>query len=120
MDPARHLLADARRNFNVQGGPLCWSAQQFRPADQLPYIGSSAHDNVWVATGYGPDGLTWAGVAARAITEGIIGTASEIEQLLSPMRFTRCARPLVGPAPTPRWRGTWWRSACHGALALAQ
>lgn len=87
-DPAEQLIADARRNFKVQGEPLRWSAQQFRAADQLPYIGSSAHDNVWVSTGYGPDGLTWAGVAARAITDGITGTTSHIEQLLSPMRFT--------------------------------
>ncbi|AWH18434.1 FAD-dependent oxidoreductase [Stenotrophomonas sp. ZAC14D2_NAIMI4_7] len=87
-DPAERLIADARRNFSVVGEPLCWSAQQFRAADQLPYIGSSAHDNVWVATGYGADGLTWAGVAARAIAQGITGTTSEIEQLLSPMRFT--------------------------------
>ncbi len=91
---------------------------QPRPADQLPYIGS-AHDNVWVATGYGPDGLTWQ-AWPRAITEGIIGTASEIEQLLSPMRFTRCARPLVGPAPTPRWRGTWWEIGLPRRPSLAQ
>ncbi|HDS1092763.1 FAD-dependent oxidoreductase [Stenotrophomonas maltophilia] len=115
MDPAQHLVADARRNFTVQGEPLCWSAQQFRAADQLPYIGSSAHDNVWVATGYGPDGLTWAGVAARAITEGIIGTTSEIEKLLSPMRFT----PVRSAAGWARTNGTVARHMVGDRLGAA-
>ncbi|MCU1197719.1 FAD-dependent oxidoreductase [Stenotrophomonas maltophilia] len=115
MDPAQHLVADAHRNFTVQGEPLCWSAQQFRAADQLPYIGSSAHDNVWLATGYGPDGLTWAGVAARAITEGIIGTTSEIEQLLSPMRFT----PVRSAAGWARTNGTVARHMVGDRLATA-
>lgn len=115
MDPAQHLVADARRNFTVQGEPLCWSAQQFRAADQLPYIGSSAHDNVWVATGYGPDGLTWAGVAARAITEGIMGTTSEIEKLLSPMRFT----PVRSAAGWARTNGTVARHMVGDRLGAA-
>ncbi|MBC9078158.1 FAD-dependent oxidoreductase [Stenotrophomonas maltophilia] len=115
MDPAQQLIADARRNFSVQGEPLCWSAQQFRAADQLPYIGSSAHDNVWVATGYGPDGLTWAGVAARAITQGITGTTSEIEQLLSPMRFT----PLRSAAGWARTNATVARHMVGDRLATA-
>lgn len=88
VDPAQRLVDDARRNFRMEGEPMCWSAQQFRAADQLPYIGNSAHDNVWIATGYGPDGLTWAGVAARAVADGIHGNGSEMEALLSPMRFT--------------------------------
>ncbi|WP_215258570.1 hypothetical protein, partial [Escherichia coli] len=81
----------------------------------LPYIGSSAHDNVWVATGDGPDGLTWAGVAACAITEGIMGTTSEIEQLLSPMRFT----PVRSAAGWARTNATVARHMVGDRLATA-
>lgn len=87
-DPGWRLVEDARRHFQLQGEPIIWSAQQFRAADRLPYIGNSAHDNVWVATGFGPDGLGWAGVAASVIEQGIQGVHEEAARQLSPMRFT--------------------------------
>ena len=65
-----------------------WSAQQFSPADGLPYIGRSAHDNVFIATGFGADGLTWGTVAARLLAELIEGGESDATRLLTPRRFT--------------------------------
>lgn len=114
-DPAQRLIDDAQRNFRVEGEPMCWSAQQFRSADQLPYIGGSAHDNVWVATGYGPDGLTWAGVAARMIAEGIQGSSNEMDGVLSPMRFT----PVRSAAGWLRTNATVARHMVGDRLAAA-
>ena len=59
--------------------------------------------------------MTWAGVAARAITEGITGTTSEIEQLLSPMRFT----PLRSAAGWARTNATVARHMVGDRLGTA-
>ena len=115
VDPARHLQQDAERNFQLRGEPICWSAQQFRPADRLPYIGRSAHENVWMATGYGPDGLAWAGVAADAISEGIEGHETEAAHLLSPLRFT----PVRSAAGWARTNATVARHMIGDRLASA-
>lgn len=65
-----------------------WSAQQFKPADGLPYIGRSAHDNVLIATGFAADGLTWGAAAAGLIAGLIAGEDSEAARRLTPRRFT--------------------------------
>lgn len=82
------LYAYAREHFQVTGEGMAWSAQQFKPADGLPYIGASAHDNVWVATGFQADGLVWGAVAAQLIGNGIVGADTEAARLLSPLRIT--------------------------------
>lgn len=89
QDPGGRLLEYARHRFPVNGPvKAAWSAQQFLSADGLPYVGSSAHDNVWVATGFHADGLTWAGVASRLIVQGIEGKQDDLGHLLSPLRLT--------------------------------
>ena len=90
QDPVGRLLDYAQQRF-VVNGPVAasWSAQQFKPADGLPYIGSSAHENVWVATGFQADGLTWGALAAELIVQGIEGQQpSDLAHLLSPLRIT--------------------------------
>src|SRR5690606_8938422 len=85
----RMRLADyARGRFAAGEVAAEWSAQQFKPADALPYIGRSGHDNVWHATGFGADGLTWGAVAAGLICDGIQGRQSMDAGLLDPRRFT--------------------------------
>jgi Rieske Fe-S protein len=81
------LESYAREHFDV--GTFChwWSAQQYKSADQLPYIGRSAHDNIYVATGFGADGLAWGEVAARTICS-LIETGHESSRLFNPRRFT--------------------------------
>lgn len=88
QDESNRLHAYARERFDVRGRGVSWSAQQFKPADGLPYIGRSAHANVWMATGFQADGLTWGAVAAQLITEGIAGIDTEAARLLSPRRLT--------------------------------
>ena len=78
----------ARKHFEVKEFTHRWSAQQYKSADQLPYIGRSAHDNVYVGTGYAADGLTWAEVAAAIISGLVRDTESDAAQLFNPRRFT--------------------------------
>ncbi|MBA0223002.1 FAD-dependent oxidoreductase [Stenotrophomonas maltophilia] len=119
-DPCAALEADLQHHFAVSGPSVSWSAQQFRPADRLPFIGNSAHDNVWIASGYGADGLTWAGVAAHAICEGIQGVQTDAARLFSPMRFTplrsiagwaRCNATVAKHMIADRMRATHMRTA---------
>lgn len=87
-DYLQRLRDWARTQFDVERFDHDWSAQQFRPADGLPYIGRSAHDNVLIATGFAADGLTWGVVAASVIAELVAGKDGEAAARLSPRRFT--------------------------------
>ncbi|MEX2495591.1 MAG: FAD-dependent oxidoreductase [Woeseia sp.] len=78
----------ARERFDIDTVSYRWSAQQYRTADLLPYIGRSAHDNVYVGTGYASDGLTWGEVAAAIISRLICGKEVALAKLFSPRRFT--------------------------------
>lgn len=78
----------ARKQFGADAFVHDWSAQQFRPADGLPYVGASAHRNVFIATGFSADGLTWGTVAATIINDLIAGRKTDASQLLTPRRFT--------------------------------
>jgi glycine/D-amino acid oxidase-like deaminating enzyme/nitrite reductase/ring-hydroxylating ferredoxin subunit len=78
----------AHRHFAIDGVTHRWSAQQYQAADLLPYIGRSAHDNVYVATGYAADGLVWSEVAAQIISHRILGRGDRRGELLTPRRFT--------------------------------
>ncbi|HEX5764894.1 MAG TPA: FAD-dependent oxidoreductase [Woeseiaceae bacterium] len=83
-----NLRQYARQHFNLEEFSHGWSAQQYKSADQLPYIGRSAHDNVYVGTGYGADGLTWGEVAATIITDLVMDRETEASRLFNPRRFT--------------------------------
>jgi Rieske Fe-S protein len=65
-----------------------WSAQQYRSADRLPYIGRSGHDNIYAATGYGADGLVWGEVAAEIICSLVMDQETANGRLFDPRRFT--------------------------------
>lgn len=81
----RELLT---RHFNVSDFPYAWSAQQFHPADELPYIGGAGHANVYVATGFAADGLTWGPLAANIIADQLQGVASDWADRFAARRFT--------------------------------
>lgn len=87
-DHLERLRSEATRHFGVREFTHAWSAEQFRSADELPYIGRSAHDNVFIATGFGADGLTWGTVAANAIVRQIAGDDAAGFDVLSPRRVT--------------------------------
>lgn len=64
-----------------------WSAQNYRGADYLPYIGRN-HSGCFVATGFGTDGLTWGTVAARLIAAELLGHEASFADLVKPGRVS--------------------------------
>lgn len=74
-DLSRHygaLVDYAHDHFPVTAVDYRWSAQDYTPADGLPFIGRlSFADNAWVATGFRKWGLTNGTVAARIIADAI-------------------------------------------------
>lgn len=85
------LQAQARRHFGEREVQYAWSAQNYRSADGLPYIGRDAK-GVFLATGFATDGLTWGTVAARVIAAQLQGQDPAFGQLCRPGRLS----PLKG------------------------
>lgn len=64
-----------------------WSTQDNHSVDRLPFVGQMpGTPTVWVATGFGSWGMTNGTVAATMLAGRIAGTASELDDLLSPSR----------------------------------
>ena len=65
-----------------------WSAQDYKPHDDIPYAGylNSDYKNIYVATGYRKWGLTNSAAAAMLISDLIMEDASEYEELYSHLR----------------------------------
>jgi glycine/D-amino acid oxidase-like deaminating enzyme/nitrite reductase/ring-hydroxylating ferredoxin subunit len=86
----------ARTYFPVEEVAYAWAAQNYRPADLLPYIGTGfMENNVYIATGFAADGLVWGTVAAMIISDLIQGKANPWAKVYDPRRFTP-----VASAPT--------------------
>lgn len=81
------LEAFARQHFVVEEIAYSWGGQHYRPADGLPYIGRDGNDSEsYIATGYSTDGLVWGVVAAKVITDLIMGRENELAELYDPTR----------------------------------
>lgn len=65
----------ARENLDVEEIDYRWSAQDYLPADGMPYVGRLTKDNerVFVATGFRKWGMTNGTAAAMMITDAISG-----------------------------------------------
>ncbi len=78
-----------RERFDVARSVYRWSAQNYRTADGLPYIGrSSGADRTYIATGFGADGLVYGTLAAAIIAEDLQGRESRWSDLYDASRFT--------------------------------
>lgn len=64
-----------------------WSAQNYRSADGLPYVGRDG-SGCYVATGFATDGLTWGTVAAQLIAQELAGRSDTFGELCRPTRFS--------------------------------
>jgi glycine/D-amino acid oxidase-like deaminating enzyme/nitrite reductase/ring-hydroxylating ferredoxin subunit len=64
-----------------------WSAQNYRSADGLPYIGRDG-SGCFVATGFATDGLVWGTVSAQIIAEQLAGKSPAFGELCKPTRFS--------------------------------
>jgi glycine/D-amino acid oxidase-like deaminating enzyme len=68
------LEAWARATFDVTDVVARWSAQDYAPADHVPYIGRSPRrDRVFVATGFRKWGMTTGVVAGRLLADRLTG-----------------------------------------------
>jgi glycine/D-amino acid oxidase-like deaminating enzyme/nitrite reductase/ring-hydroxylating ferredoxin subunit len=68
------IEAYLKKHFPVTQITHRWSAQGYRSSDQLPLIGElGPHKNVFMATGFRTDGLTYGTLAAMILTDRING-----------------------------------------------
>jgi glycine/D-amino acid oxidase-like deaminating enzyme/nitrite reductase/ring-hydroxylating ferredoxin subunit len=83
-----------RKHFNVDEILFKWSSQYFEPADGLPYIGHlPGHPgNIFVATGYGGNGMTYSSLAAILLKQIILEEDSPYIKLFDPNRI----KPIAG------------------------
>ena len=88
------LEAHVRKYFAVDEVAYRWSSQYFEPADGLPYIGHlPGHpEHVYVATGFGGNGMVYSGVAAMVIRSLIKNEETDLSKLFNPNRL----KPVAG------------------------
>lgn len=78
-----------RSHFDVESVKFKWSSQYFESVDGLPYIGHLPGNpkTVYVATGYGGNGMVFSHVAALELTEKILLGRSRFNDLFDPSRI---------------------------------
>jgi glycine/D-amino acid oxidase-like deaminating enzyme/nitrite reductase/ring-hydroxylating ferredoxin subunit len=88
------LESHVRSHFNVAEISHQWSSQFFEPADGLPYIGHLPGNpqDVYVATGYGGNGMTYSHVAALVLKSILLKQESPYTDLFNPGRI----KPIAG------------------------
>jgi glycine/D-amino acid oxidase-like deaminating enzyme/nitrite reductase/ring-hydroxylating ferredoxin subunit len=88
------LRAHIQKDFNIREVTHQWSSQYFEPVDGLPYIGNlpGTEKNIYVATGFGGNGMIYSHVAAMELTHQIMSGKSLFENLFSPGRI----KPVAG------------------------
>lgn len=95
---AQHLFEEleamVRDQFEVKDIEARWSSQYFEPADGLPYIGHlpGNPEHIYVATGFGGNGMTYSHVSAKLLTALINHEESPYEKLFDPNRI----KPVAG------------------------
>lgn len=86
------LEAYVRSVFEVDEVSWFWAAQNYSPADELPYIGTSPlQHHVFIATGFSADGLIYGTAAALIIADLILGRQNLWAKTFDPKRFTPVA-----------------------------
>jgi glycine/D-amino acid oxidase-like deaminating enzyme/nitrite reductase/ring-hydroxylating ferredoxin subunit len=81
-----------RERYNVASVEFKWSAQQFKAADGIPYIGlSTGNSKTFIATGFSADGLTYGTLASIIISDEILGNENKWSKTYSASRITPLA-----------------------------
>ena len=90
----RKLEAYVHQYFDVKEVAFKWSSQYFQPADGLAYIGHlpGNPDNIFVATGYGGNGMMYSHIAAITLSDMLLGFENKYIQLFDPNRV----KPVAG------------------------
>ncbi|MBD2086325.1 FAD-dependent oxidoreductase [Coleofasciculus sp. FACHB-542] len=77
----------ARSLYDVASIDYRWSAQLYEPVDGLPYIGkTAANSNIYVATGYSGNGMTFGTVGGMLTSDLILGRTNPWSDLYDPNR----------------------------------
>jgi glycine/D-amino acid oxidase-like deaminating enzyme/nitrite reductase/ring-hydroxylating ferredoxin subunit len=83
----RNLETYIKARFDVKSVDYRWSAQNYRSADGLPYIGAvNDKADVYIATGFATDGLTYGTLAAMIISDLILGNENPWSKLYDYMK----------------------------------
>ena len=81
-----------RAHFDVASIEFVWAAQNYKAADNLPYIGTSPMENhTYIATGFSADGLTYGTLAGQIISDALLGKENPWAKTYDPKRFTPIA-----------------------------
>ena len=82
------LLRYARARFGITAATHTWSSEVVEPVDGLPYIGKSpGQKNIYVATGYSGNGITFGTLAGIMLDQAVRGEKHPLEALLDPSRI---------------------------------
>lgn len=82
------LERDARKYFDLESIDYRWSAQHYKPSDGLPYIGESGDDDIYVATGFSTDGLTYGVMSAMILNDLLNDRENAWAKTYKAKRFT--------------------------------
>ncbi|HEX8169031.1 MAG TPA: FAD-dependent oxidoreductase [Thermoanaerobaculia bacterium] len=81
--------AFAREHFDIATIDYRWSGQHYHPADELPFIGQSGHnDDLYIATGFSTSGLIYGPLAAHILSAAILGGEHPAASVYRANRFT--------------------------------
>ena len=87
------LESHIRKYFEVKEVAYKWSSQYYESPDGLPYIGQlPGHEKIFVATGFGGNGMPYSTVAALLLTKMITNQDSPYKDLYDPNRL----KPVAG------------------------
>lgn len=76
-----------RENFDVAEITNRWGGQNYKPADGLPYIGrKSKGSEVYIATGFSTDGLTYGTLSAMILRDLLLGIQTRYSLLYDATR----------------------------------
>ncbi|MFB2897154.1 FAD-dependent oxidoreductase [Aerosakkonemataceae cyanobacterium BLCC-F50] len=76
-----------KARYNVKSIDYHWSSQLYEPADGLPYIGkTAANNNIYVATGYSGNGMTFGTIGGMLLSDLILGRENPWTKLYDPNR----------------------------------
>ena len=82
-----------RKHFDIDKIACKWSSQYYESPDGLAYIGQlPGHEKIYVATGYGGNGMPYSHVAALSLKRTICNEENPYQELYDPNRL----KPVAG------------------------
>lgn len=88
-NPFEYLKAKVKKMYPDAEILKSWTAEDCISLDKIPYIGdfSDIMDNCYVATGFNKWGITASNIAAKIITDKILGNDNEYEDIFESSRL---------------------------------